>query len=189
MADQSSHDVVNQTLSGGEPSPSDVPESKSAKFSAVGDEVGVDNDTKVMQPQSAETREMDEKKYLSFPSEHPAESDKLVDSVNSVSSLITFALVYSNAIQKIANRTAPGLVANKMLELNGVSSLSDGFEDTGSVGGSESDTSRPDGRYHSRAGSVKKPASFKPVSFAKFSMPKAPGSSVNIKAGEKGIIS
>jgi hypothetical protein len=37
MAEQSSHDVVNQTLSGGEPSPSDVPASTKDKISAGGD--------------------------------------------------------------------------------------------------------------------------------------------------------
>jgi hypothetical protein len=37
MAEQSRHDVVNQTRSGGEPSPSDVPASKPDKESARGD--------------------------------------------------------------------------------------------------------------------------------------------------------
>ena len=37
MAEQSSHDVVNQTLSGGEPSPSDVPASTNVKNTAGGD--------------------------------------------------------------------------------------------------------------------------------------------------------
>lgn len=37
MAEQSSHDVVNQTLSGGEPLPSDVPASANVKNTAGGD--------------------------------------------------------------------------------------------------------------------------------------------------------
>jgi hypothetical protein len=37
MAEQTDHDVVNQTLSGGEPSPSDVPASTNDKKSAGGD--------------------------------------------------------------------------------------------------------------------------------------------------------
>lgn len=37
MAEQSSHDVVNQTLSGGDPSPSDVPASANDKNTAGGD--------------------------------------------------------------------------------------------------------------------------------------------------------
>lgn len=44
MAEQNSHDVVNQTLSGGEPSPSDVPASANDKKSAGGD-VGEINNT------------------------------------------------------------------------------------------------------------------------------------------------
>lgn len=44
MAEQNSHDVVNQTLSGGEPSPSDVPASTNDKKSAGGD-VGEINNT------------------------------------------------------------------------------------------------------------------------------------------------
>lgn len=38
MAEQTSHDVVNQTRSGGEPSSSDVPASKNDKYSAEGGE-------------------------------------------------------------------------------------------------------------------------------------------------------
>src|SRR5699024_7345912 len=37
MAEQSGHDVVNQTLSGGDPSPSGVPASTNDKISAGGD--------------------------------------------------------------------------------------------------------------------------------------------------------
>jgi hypothetical protein len=77
-------------------------------------------------------------------------------------------------------------VATRVLELNGVTSISDGGEDTGSMGGSESDTSRTDSRHHTRTGSVKKPTSFKPVSFTKFSVPKAPGSVAPSKIGDKG---
>lgn len=44
MAEQSSHDVVTQTQSGGEPSPSDVPASNSDKNTAGGD-VGEIKDT------------------------------------------------------------------------------------------------------------------------------------------------
>lgn len=77
-------------------------------------------------------------------------------------------------------------MASRALELNGVASLSDGGEDTGSLGGSDTDTSRTDARYHARTGSMKKPAAFKPVSFAKFSVPKALGSTTHSKPGDKG---
>lgn len=83
-------------------------------------------------------------------------------------------------------KSGPGPVASRALELNGVSSTSDGGEDTGSQGGSESDTSRTDGRQNTRAASAKKPTTFKPVTFAKFSVPKAPGAAAPPKAGDKG---
>lgn len=41
MAEQSNHDVVNQTRSGGGPSPSDVPASTSSKQDTGGDVNGV----------------------------------------------------------------------------------------------------------------------------------------------------
>ena len=44
MAEQNGHDVVNRTLSGGEPSPSDVPASTNDKTPAGGD-VGEIRDT------------------------------------------------------------------------------------------------------------------------------------------------
>src|SRR5438046_1827690 len=45
MAEQSSHDVVNQTRSGGELSPSDVLASKPDNYTAGGDAGGVQNKT------------------------------------------------------------------------------------------------------------------------------------------------
>lgn len=44
MAEQSNHDVVNQTLSGGDPSPSDVPAS-TADMTPVGGDAGETKDT------------------------------------------------------------------------------------------------------------------------------------------------
>lgn len=41
MAEQSNHDVVNQTRSGGDPSPSDVPASTSSKQDTGGDVNGI----------------------------------------------------------------------------------------------------------------------------------------------------
>lgn len=70
--------------------------------------------------------------------------------------------------------------------MSGRTASSDGGEDTGSQGGSESDASRADSKQPSRVGSVKKSATFKPVSFAKFSVPKAPGAPAAPKAPERG---
>lgn len=81
------------------------------------------------------------------------------------------------------------MIASRALELNGVASGSDGGDDTASLGGSESDASRTDGKQQNRSGSVKKPTSFKPVSFAKFALPKAPGVTAPPKAPEKGWFS
>lgn len=78
-------------------------------------------------------------------------------------------------------------MATRALELNGVASGSDVGEDTASQGGSESDASRTESRLNSRASSTKRPTSFKPVSFAKFSVPKAPGTPPTAKISEKGI--
>jgi large subunit ribosomal protein L30 len=84
------------------------------------------------------------------------------------------------------SKQGTGLVASRALELNGLTSASDGGDDTASQGGSESDASRTDGRHHNRTGSVKKPTTFKPVSFAKFAVAKAPGAPAAPKAPEKG---
>lgn len=78
-------------------------------------------------------------------------------------------------------------MASRALELNGVASVSDGSEDTTSIGGSDTDTSRADGKSHTtRPGSLKKPSTFKPISFAKFTIPKPPGSTAPSKPAEKG---
>lgn len=71
--------------------------------------------------------------------------------------------------------------------MNGRTASSDGGDETGSQGGSESDASRTDSKQPSRVGSVKKATPFKPVSFAKFSVPKAPGTPAAAKPPEKGI--
>lgn len=71
--------------------------------------------------------------------------------------------------------------------MNGRTASSDGGDETGSQGGSESDASRTDSKLPSRVGSVKKATPFKPVSFAKFSVPKAPGTPAAAKPPEKGI--
>lgn len=84
------------------------------------------------------------------------------------------------------SKQGTGVVATRVLELNGLASASDGGEDTASQGGSESDASRSDSRNPTHGGSVKKPAGFKPVSFAKFSVNKVPGAPTQPKVPEKG---
>lgn len=82
MAEQTSHDVVNQTLSGGEPSPlpspSDVPASKPDKESAGGDVGGIgDNAVTAQGDSSTVGQHQDEKKNDSVAPTEKQENEKL----------------------------------------------------------------------------------------------------------------
>ncbi|KAH8696100.1 hypothetical protein BGW36DRAFT_297832 [Talaromyces proteolyticus] len=167
MAEQISHDVVNQTRSGGESSSSDVPVGNLDKNSAEGDVGRITyNQLDTRGESSSVEQSLDDKRTMD---------------INDVEK-------FAGGENGDVGRQGPNSVATRALELNGVASLSDGGEDGGSLGGSDTDTSRTDSR-HARTGSVKKPTAFKPVSFAKFSVPKAPGSSTTPKPGEKPILS
>ncbi|EED21972.1 conserved hypothetical protein [Talaromyces stipitatus ATCC 10500] len=156
MAEQTSHDVVNQTRSGGEPSSSDVPASKKDKYTAEGGEGRI---TKIEFNFEGKSSNMEQ-------SQRNTRTTDTSEAENS-----------SGEGSKDTGRNGSAAVATRALELNGVASMSDGGEDGGSLGGSDTDTSRNDGRQHLRTSSMKKPTAFKPVSFAKFSVPKAPGTS------------
>ncbi|PGH26853.1 hypothetical protein AJ80_01434 [Polytolypa hystricis UAMH7299] len=145
MAEQSSHDVVNQTRSGGELSPSDVPASKPDNITAGGDAEGVKPNTNT----ETETKQ-------SMHTTQAAGGTLGVNGSNAVSNARDDAISISNAGD--------------------------------ASGGSDTDTSRADTRgstdesQHARTNSVKRPTSFKPVSFAKFSVAKSPGSMQASKA-------
>jgi large subunit ribosomal protein L30 len=190
MAEQSSRDVVDQTLSGGEPSPSDVPANTNDNLSAGGDagktehiamNTATSNNSRLRDQQNHETTDM-----LDSQGERTG-SDK--DAVGSAT--VSFAV--RNTSRRLLtwaqdnSKQGAGVVATRVLELNGIASASDGGDDTASQGGSESDASRTDSRNHARSGSVKKPGSFKPVSFAKFSVPKVAGAPTPPKVPEKGM--
>ncbi|KAJ5179881.1 hypothetical protein N7492_003091 [Penicillium capsulatum] len=169
MAEQSSRDVVDQTLSGGEPSPSGVPASTNDKHSAGGDVGETEHITTSLDTELSFAKQpTDETRETLDPQAERTGDDK-----------------DAGASSTDSSKQGSGLVASRALELNGVASASDGGDDTASQGGSESDTSRADGRHHTRTGSVKKPATFKPVSFAKFAVPKAPGAPAPPKVPEK----
>ncbi|GES64409.1 hypothetical protein ATEIFO6365_0008047900 [Aspergillus terreus] len=168
MAEQSSHDVVNQTLSGGEPSPSDVPASTNDKTTAGGD-VGEIKDTATATATRSEPKPHEPQKIDS--SEPPSQRNEPGKDATHPST--------------DTSKQGPGPVETRALEMNGLASGSEAGEDTASLGGSESDASRTESRAHSRSTSTKRPASFKPVSFAKFSVPKAPGTSPTMKPAEK----
>ncbi|KAL2846756.1 hypothetical protein BJX68DRAFT_240422 [Aspergillus pseudodeflectus] len=165
MAEQNGHDVVNQPLPGGDPSPSGVPASTTDKKPAGGDE-GEMNTTTLSETKS-KVEQGDQKASTVPPTEN---SDGEKDGEQASTD---------------ASKQGPGSVATRALEMNGVMSASDGGDDTASQGGSESDASRTESKVHSRASSVKRPTTFKPVSFAKFSVPKAPGTPPVTKVTEK----
>ncbi|BAE57159.1 unnamed protein product [Aspergillus oryzae RIB40] len=173
MAEQSSHDVVNQTLSGGEPSPSDVPASTNDKKPAGGDVGEIKHTathTQLETITNAEQGTLDTSLSETYNENNAAGRDTEQSTTDN-------------------SRQGPGPVATRALELNGVASGSDVGEDTASQGGSESDASRTESRLNSRASSTKRPTSFKPVSFAKFSVPKAPGTPPTAKISEKAPLS
>ncbi|KAM5445658.1 hypothetical protein MaudCBS49596_007304 [Microsporum audouinii] len=147
MAEQSSNDVVNQTRSGGDLSPSDVPASKPDNLTAGGDRGDVQTSDNNSTPKVN------------------AEPSQEISSGNPSSTEANGAGADNNDAE---------------------ASLSPNVGD--GSGGSDTDASRPDARsnadgaQHSRTSSVKRPASFKPVSFAKFSVTKPSGSNGNNKS-------
>lgn len=187
MAEQSSHDVVEKTLSGGDTSSSDVPASNNAKLSAGGDVGEIKNTAKTTQTQThANDRPADGKTNTSTSFEaKSSDIGKDTGSLMNVGGVMVGSPKASLNLEQDTSRHGPGPVESRALELNGMASTSDGGEDTASQGGSESDASRTESK-NPRAGSTKKPATFKPVSFAKFTVPKAPGASVSSKPAEKG---
>ncbi|RDW74678.1 uncharacterized protein DSM5745_07340 [Aspergillus mulundensis] len=183
MAEQNGHDVVNLTLSGGDPSLSDVPASTTDKNTAGGDE----GEINTIATTSAETKSKVESKDQKMRTQIPTESSEKENGGDQVTAVSVLGQTPEPRLTTTqdALKQGPGLVAAKVLEINGVTSTSDGGEDSASLGGSESDASRTESRVNSRAGSTKRPATFKPVSFAKFSVPKAPGTPPVTKVPEK----
>ncbi|KAI3221765.1 hypothetical protein DTO027I6_665 [Penicillium roqueforti] len=171
MAEQSNRDVVDQTLSGGEPSPSDVPASTNDNLSAGGDA----GKTEHIAMTTATSNNSNLKDQQNHDKTNPPDSQggKAAGDKDTGSSTTD------------TSKQGTGVVATRVLELNGLASASDGGEDTASQGGSESDASRSDSRNPTHGGSVKKPAGFKPVSFAKFSVNKVPGAPTQPKVPEK----
>ncbi|CAI7612556.1 unnamed protein product [Penicillium glandicola] len=188
MAEQSNRDVVDQTLSGGEPSPSDVPASTNDNPSAGGDAGKTEhiamttvtsNNSKLNEPQNHEkTNTLDSRGER-------AAGDKDAGGSTTVRIAPGCAPRHLLIWAQDTSKQGTGVVATRVLELNGLASASDGGDDTASQGGSESDASRSDGRNHTHTGSVKKPSGFKPVSFAKFSVNKVPGAPTPPKVPEK----
>ncbi|KAJ6149768.1 hypothetical protein N7471_000967 [Penicillium samsonianum] len=171
MAEQSNRDVVDQTLSGGEPSPSDVPASTNDNLSAGGDAGKTEHIA--MTTATSKNSNLNDQKNHETTNTLDLQGEKAAGDKDAGGSTTD------------TSKQGAGVVATRVLELNGLASASDGGEDTASQGGSESDASRPDSRNQTHSGSVKKPAGFKPVSFAKFSVNKVPGAPTPPKVPEK----
>ncbi|KAJ5545204.1 hypothetical protein N7461_007508 [Penicillium sp. DV-2018c] len=172
MAEQSNRDVVDQTLSGGEPSPSDVPASTNDNTSAGGDA----GKTEHIALNTATTNNSD----LDAKQNHEATKTPGSQGEGATGDNKTEASTTNNS------KPGAGIVATRVLGLNGLASASDGGDETASQGGSESDASRSDSKPPAaRSGSVKKPGAFKPVSFAKFSVNKVAGVPTPPKVSEK----
>lgn len=186
MAEQSGCDVVDQTLSGGEPTPSDVPVSTTDTTSAGGDagetkRIATNSETHALSEQHSDNMTKDNTESQGERTGSDKEAGTMVRATGK-----TEGINQLNDVQDTSKQSV-GLVASRALELNGVTSGSDAGDDTASQGGSESDTSRTDARHHAGSGSVKKPPTFKAVSFTKFAVPKAPGVPAPPKAPEKSI--
>ncbi|KAJ5478423.1 hypothetical protein N7530_003932 [Penicillium desertorum] len=188
MAEQKNRDVVDQTLSGGEPSPSDVPASTNDNPSAGGDAGKTEHiamTTATSNNSNLNDQQNHEKTNTPDSRGEKAAGDKDAGGSTTVSIASGCAPKHLLIWAQDTSKQGAGVVATRVLELNGLAPASDGGEDTASQGGSESDASRPDSRNQTHGGSVKKPSGFKPVSFAKFTVNKVPGAPTPPKAPEK----
>ncbi|KAK2746052.1 hypothetical protein FQN57_003392 [Myotisia sp. PD_48] len=151
MAEQRSNNVVNQTRSDGDLSPSDVPASTTVNLSAGGERGEVRNSTN--------TNNSTPQPFESTP-QKPATTISYSESAE------------VNSARSNSHDTDSNISPSVLVDASG---------------GSDTDASRPDLRtstdpaQHTRTSSVKRPASFKPVSFPKFSVAKPPGSSSALK--------
>ncbi|KAF4767219.1 hypothetical protein HAV15_009125 [Penicillium sp. str.  len=170
MAEQINRDVVDQTLSGGEPSPSDVPASTNDNLSAGGDAGKTEH---IAMTTTSNNSNLNDQQNHERTNTLDSRGEKAAGDKDAGGSTTD------------NSKQGAGVVATRVLELNGLASASDGGEDTASQGGSESDASRSDGKNPTHSGSVKKSAGFKPVSFAKFSVNKVPGAPAPPKVPEK----
>ena len=157
MAEQAGHDVVNQTQSGGDASPSDVPASKLDNYAARGDGEGLST--------IADSGQMRHQTSVGSREDKAESGHAFTDSpkMNGIS----------------LNPPVPG---ERSFSPN-VGDASGGSD----TDGSRAESRAEDGTTHSRTSSTKRPASFKPVSFAKFSISKSPvPSSATKQTGDKG---
>ena len=203
MAEQSARDVVDQTLSVGDISPSDAPATNFDDQAIAGDgadSTQLDDD----KPTSQEAVSSQDKGRTEAAINHEAEVDtstgdpSVVSPAHLMSKVISLtseeATDNNNTGQDPSRGEQPGPTVNGLTLSDDPEELKQGIGDAS--GGSDTDTSRvdvkvsEDGKHHMRTNSVKKPTTFKPVSFTKFSVAKPSGSATPVKAsGDKGSFS
>ncbi|EEH49322.2 uncharacterized protein PADG_05401 [Paracoccidioides brasiliensis Pb18] len=187
MAEQSSHDVVNQTRSGGEISPSDVPANKPDNFTAGGDagEVQQPNTTNIdsnNNDDDAQRRDTTSQGSIHGTSGMPSTDIPESSTVRGHDTNIHCDRNLDNG--KNGKSDINGLAESLPTGDERLSPLQPGD----ASGGSDTDTSRtdlrtsPDGGQHTRTSSAKRISVFKPVSYAKFSVTKSPGTLQTSKA-------
>lgn len=204
MAEQSSHDVVNQTRSGGEISPSDVPANKPDNITAGGDAGGVQQQN-INNDDNNHSETQKRPDATSQESAHDT-SGVLATAISETSTALGYETVSFHVVSMSICSTL-NVQQNERRdqnldngndgkpEINGLEETSHTGDDRLSPlqlgdasGGSDTDTSRTDlrssadGSQHIRTSSVKRTSVFKPVSYAKFSVAKSPGSLQSSKA-------
>ncbi|KAL2376323.1 hypothetical protein RJZ90_007593 [Blastomyces dermatitidis] len=184
MAEQSSHDVVNQTRSGGEISPSDVPANKPDNINA-GEDAGGFKQQNSNNDNDSNDNNNDSK------SEQRADPKTQERAHDTPGMLGTSTPERSTALGNETNKNRDNNLETRndgKPAINGLGETSHTGDDRLSPlqlgdasGGSDTDTSRTDLRssadrsQHIRTNSVKRTSVFKPVSYAKFSVTKSPG--------------
>ncbi|PGH02966.1 hypothetical protein AJ79_07503 [Helicocarpus griseus UAMH5409] len=175
MAEHSSHDVVNQTRSGGEISPSDVPANTPDNFAARGDAGGV------QQHHQFSTNDKVKQRLDTTSQERKQDTSGMTPTT-----IVDGSISSGHEADNFCDRNLGNGTKGKS-NINGLGESSHTGDDRVSPlqlgdasGGSDTDTSRTDirssadGSQHARTSSVKRSV-FKPVSYAKFSVTKSPG--------------
>ncbi|KAL1955291.1 hypothetical protein VTO42DRAFT_8823 [Malbranchea cinnamomea] len=179
MAEQTSHDAVNQTRSGGDASPSDGPASKPDNYSAEGGGEGVQNknDEQIHSQRESSSAQGNNSDETSM---HAAHTDGQHNERGSKTDQPSLGATTSK--ESATETSNVNGIVNKLGGRSPSPNVADGS------GGSDTDASRVDSRataegsQQSRTSSTKRPTSFKPVSFAKFNPSKSPGPAAATKA-------
>lgn len=198
MAEQSVHDVVNQTMSVGDHSPSDAYEDKSIRHSTGGDVAAIEAPTYI---QGEEMTDQDGQTFQDDSTTYPTVNGQALVCPPALYSC--FACPDFTAEQSDSLAVQPG-GANVSAQTDSISHDSDlecNISRNQSVGdlsaASDNDIRKAeqasmsdDAKNQDANNAAKRPASFKPVSFAKYSAAKVAGANSAAKsAADKGQLS